>query len=128
MVYSLKVGDDWRESDPQKPNPNQPEGFWEVYAATPWNYAIDVNEASIGHLDFENREIGDYVISPDGAPISTTVKGRRVKDWVLENGSAGPVPSPPFEFEGQETDLTLIPYGCTTLRITEFPLLPRKVR
>jgi hypothetical protein len=43
--------------------------------------------------------------------------------WQLYSGMAGPIPWSP---QGQEDDwvvedITLVPYGCTTLRITAFP-------
>ncbi|MGH7948865.1 MAG: beta-L-arabinofuranosidase domain-containing protein, partial [Candidatus Binataceae bacterium] len=58
--------------------------------------------------------------SPDGAPLRLAVKGRRVPQWKLEAGSAGPLPTSPVSTNESEEDLTLIPYGCTNLRVTVF--------
>ena len=58
-----------------------------------------------------------------GAPVSTTVKGVKTGIWILENGFAGEVPESPVRAEGQLVELVLIPYGCTNLRITEFPTI-----
>jgi hypothetical protein len=51
------------------------------------------------------------------------VKGRRLPAWGLERGAAAPPPQSPVASTGPLEDLTLIPYGCTDLRITEFPVL-----
>ena len=58
------------------------------------------------------------------APISAKVNGRGIR-WNLSHGWAGNTPHSPVEAERFTSDkietLTLIPYGCTNLRITEFP-------
>ena len=69
--------------------------------------------------------VGEMPFSPQGAPIEATVKGRRVPAWGMDHGSAADAPpSPVMSTEPLET-LTLIPYGCTNLRITEFPVLAK---
>ena len=43
--------------------------------------------------------------------------------WEMENGSAAEIPESPVRATEKLVDLDLIPYGCTNLRITEFPTL-----
>jgi hypothetical protein len=51
--------------------------------------------------------------------------GRELAEWDEEAGSAADVPLSPVTSEEPLEQLTLIPYGCTDLRITEFPQLER---
>ena len=43
--------------------------------------------------------------------------------WKIEKNAAGLLPASPVQSAEAVEELTLVPYGCTSLRITEFPLL-----
>ena len=53
------------------------------------------------------------------------VKGRKLPKWKLSNGWAGEILGGPHESSEPLEELTLIPYGCTNIRVTEFPRLKR---
>ncbi|MHC4563209.1 MAG: beta-L-arabinofuranosidase domain-containing protein [Planctomycetota bacterium] len=125
LVYSLKMGEEWKRIHEDKPYRELPHADWEVLPTTPWNYALEVDESSIGEVVFTEAPVGDMPFSPDGAPMSATVNGRRVPSWEMENGSARDVPVGPVECPDEVEQLTLIPYGCTNLRVTEFPVAKR---
>ena len=101
-----------------------PHGDWEVYPATPWNYALDVGEESLPEdIVFNDKPIGSMPFSPEGAPVVAEVKGIRLPQWQMVHGSAGEIPFSPVKTDGELENLILIPYGCTNLRVTEFPTL-----
>lgn len=123
LVYSLLVGTHWR-----KIKDNPPFADWEVFPTTPWNYALSLSSdqgKSLGVPDvtFVEKPMSDRPFSPEGAPVLAIVRGRRLPEWTLKKNAAAPPPASPVSSDEPLVPLTLAPYGCTTLRVTEFPVL-----
>lgn len=130
LVYALRIGEDWRKVVDENPAKPAWKEYYEVYPTTPWNYAFPEVNVKPGRLASEFKVVkkqpdGAYPWNLENAPIEIHTNARKLPGWTLYNGSAGPLPfSPqPREEAGELEDIVLVPYGCTTLRITEFPLV-----
>ncbi|MDD5688308.1 MAG: glycoside hydrolase family 127 protein [Elusimicrobia bacterium] len=119
LIYSLKIGENWKLIKGKLPH-----GDWEVHPTTPWNYALNINIDDMEKsMQLEKKSIGDCPFSPKGAPVAIKILGSRIPEWTLEHNAAGSIPKSPANSSKPLEELMLIPYGCTNLRVTEFPTL-----
>ncbi|OOQ57292.1 beta-L-arabinofuranosidase domain-containing protein [Mucilaginibacter pedocola] len=131
IVYALKIGEEVKHVQiTDKDSVDYGKGYNEVHPTTPWNYAlIAVGDDKLAdQYRVENAAaMTNYPWSAAKAPIQLKTKGKRVPSWGLYNDMTGQVPfSIGYGLEtSKEEDIILIPYGCTRLRISQFPLVWR---
>lgn len=131
ITYSLKIGEEFKKVT----NTTDPlifGDYTEVRPTTPWNYGLyDMSDAKLKDY-FKAEATGKNTLYPwnqENAPIVIKTTGRKIPSWKLYNEMAGPLPYSHIyglESDKLEEQITLVPYGCTTLRITQFPLVGRK--
>jgi DUF1680 family protein len=130
LVYALAMGEEWTRIHADKPHRELPHGDFEVRPTTPWNYGLVLDSAQPeASLRFEERPVGERPFSPEGAGMGATARARRLPRWTLAHGWAGEVSradpawahAAPREPDGPLEEVRLVPYGCTNIRITEFP-------
>ncbi|ATL49695.1 hypothetical protein COR50_01740 [Chitinophaga caeni] len=122
LVYALKIEEHW-----QKHHDDEYGEYFEVLPGNDWNYGLVEKAIQSPNTSFEvvKKDIpGDqYPWNLSGAPIHLVAKAKKIPSWTIYNNMPGPLPMPFVATEGAEQEITLVPYGCTTLRVTEFPVV-----
>lgn len=133
LVYALEIEEDWVKID-NSSDPIHGDFYWEVHPKSPWNYGLvefdDPQEAFKVSVD-DNKLRSEWYWNLESAPIVISAKAKRIPYWKLYNGMAGPIPysrmyGNPVIHDVAEETIRLVPYGCSTLRISEFPVIFRK--
>ena len=129
ITYALKIGEEFKQVVNEKDPVDYGNSYTEIRPTTPWNYALlDVPDDKLQtHYQVEKK--GNIALFPwnqENAPLLLKTKGKKLPSWKLYNESTGQLPySFIYNMEtAQETeDIILIPYGCTKLRISQFPIV-----
>ena len=127
LVFSLKINSESRPKDRK----DRFRAFWEVFPKSDWNFALE--ESTLSNLA-ENVEMverewnGDYPWNLENAPLELKLQGVHLPEWRTIKSAPQLSENIPqvistVELERRKRTITLLPYGCTTLRITEFPVV-----
>lgn len=114
---------------------------WEINPKSAWNYGLLISQANImrgikvtenpvSKYPFSDKgdmiwsaDSGKYYSWPQEAPVVITARGMKIPEWTLKDNSADVPPLSPVKPEEDPEIITLVPYGCARLRITEFPVM-----
>jgi hypothetical protein len=122
LTFSLKIEEDYVQDGGTEEWP-----AWEIYPASPWNYALVLNGTDpLQSFELIKRDYpaSDMPFTHEGAPIMLKAKGKIIPDWGMdENNLIQELPDNPVVTEETTDEIILIPMGAARLRISSFPVV-----
>ena len=123
LLYALRLEENWvrKEFEGAEKTKYGP-FYYEVTTGDAWNYGMRSEKLHIRVAETHPYD-GSYPWNVENAPVVLEVDAVVLPDWKAYNGSAGPITyyNEMADDLGEAATIRLIPYGCTTLRIAEFP-------
>jgi hypothetical protein len=142
VCFALRIDKEYKKAKTDKDDISYKGSVdWEILPKSDWNWGLIINKENLmmGNEIITNNisqypfaDKGDMVWSSDSSkyfkwtndpPVLIKIRGMQIKDWIMINNSAGDPPVSPVKPQGKPAELILVPYGCTRLRITEFPVM-----
>lgn len=145
LVYCLRIKENWHIDNADRRSTREFPA-WNLYASSPWNYALNLDTIK-QKTEVHHKQYTPDPWCPEAAPIEIRLPARKIKAWRLERKNSikrernfqNPVvetirgrfiftpqlPKPETVNKGlcdRVEMVTLVPYGCTHLRISLFPV------
>lgn len=135
LTLSLKIGEEYKKKDSKataigdsKWQAGADAENWpsyEIYASTPWNYALVLGEKN-PLADFKVVRKAwpedNFPFTPDNVPLEVIAFGRQIPSWGIDQyGLCGVLPDENAPKMKNKEKITLIPMGAARLRISAFP-------
>ena len=124
LLFALRIEEDWKKVK----GTDKYGDYREVRPKTPWNYGIleeiIKNPETTIEINIKSNQ-STHPWNIVNAPVILSLKAKRIPEWQLYNETAGPLPYSTIRYlkENPVETVQLIPYGCTKLRISQFPVV-----
>ncbi len=98
----------------------EPFADYEMLPRSEWRYGIV--ESELAQARIEQSEPGNQPFGGDAPPLRVRIPLAPAPQWRIRQHGAGPAPPPYRAAPDALEERTLVPYGCTRLRIAQFPV------
>ena len=136
-TLSLKIAERYNQRDSRDHDIVQDDSHWqegvdaslwpayEIFADSPWNYALDTDEQFQPKgftVTKKTWPADNFPFTLESVPFEFTAKGRKIPSWGFDStGMTDLLPTRFAEKSEEQETLTLVPMGAARLRITAFP-------
>ncbi|HEY6737564.1 MAG TPA: beta-L-arabinofuranosidase domain-containing protein [Actinopolymorphaceae bacterium] len=118
LTFSLAIEEDWRQTGGDRTWPE-----YEVFPASPWNYALDAPDADRMRLQRRPGPLPDNPFRLDTTPLELHAHARGLDTWTADpQGVVRELQDSPARTETPVEEVRLVPMGAARLRITSFPV------
>ena len=137
LTLSLQIDERYNKRDSSDPEIVQDDSHWqasvdkslwpayEIFADSPWNYALVTNDEGMPlDLSVIRRPwpADNYPFTLESVPLQFTAKAQRIPSWGFdETGMTAELPTRYAQRSQEVEDIKLVPMGAARLRITAFP-------
>ncbi len=120
LVFALRRRERWT-----KVNGYEPYADYEIRTDESWNFGLVDEDLENPNESFEllRGPLMDQPWSAEAAPLKLVARARRIPEWQRYGGITGPLPWSPIQSTWSDEEVTLVPYGCTKIRVSEFPVV-----
>ncbi|RZS74580.1 beta-L-arabinofuranosidase (glycosyl hydrolase family 127) [Pseudobacter ginsenosidimutans] len=127
LLYALKLKEEWEKGTDEHQG-----DYFTVHTNDKWNYGLVAEQLKQDPASWKVNEVqqikDDFVWDLQHAPIEIKVQAKKIPGWTIANDIALiPVTARDGLYMGRvenETEtITLVPYGCTKVRIVAFPVV-----
>ena len=125
LLFALKI-----RQDEKKGKESAVKGFYEseITPASPWNYGLilDSKELSRDVKILKSRMPVNPFIQGQ-SPVELTIKAKKIPSWTLDYNrtAAFDMPYSPVMSSEKTEEITLVPFGSESLRVSIFPTIGR---
>lgn len=137
LLYALKVESEKQEHIFSEADSKYGTHYTTYEPKSAWNFGLTEQVVKNAHTYFKVTKLKHdkkYPWTAQTTPLQIETVAKQIPFWTMYNNMAGPQPygytiyGSEEVYSNPEQTITLIPFGCTKLRIAEFPVIQNPIK